>query len=541
LSDKKKKTKEIYNGKDFFQLLQAATSWLEKNAEFINSLNVFPVPDGDTGTNMVLTLKTALRESEKTLNESIEKVTKSIAYGALLGARGNSGVILSQYLSGLAQALEKKEFLDSSNLPNALTMAAQSARKAMNNPVEGTMITVARVAGEASKLVSTKSFSDQLMAAAKGAEEAVERTPDQLDILKKAGVVDSGGKGLALILRAAANHHMGIDLGPPTQSIAPISIDPNWLSNSDEDHWGFCTEFVLVDPTYSTKIIRKQMERFGDSESFVEGENILRVHLHSHEPEEVIMAANDLGELEQVAIRDMDQQQKIFIADHQGDKVDTQTGLVSVVTGPGLLKAMRTLGASAFIWGSRTMNPSTEEILEAIESIPYSDVIVLPNNKNTIAACEMAKQLTKKRLEIVPTESMTQGIASLISFLENESIESNLKRIKETLDGLKWGEVTEATRSGIYKNISYSSGDIIGFSEGVLVTASKNPVDCVINLLEHIAPESESICTLYYGSGAEKQEVKKISSIIESNWPEVELELIDGGHPIYRYMLAIEA
>ena len=383
MSDQKKKTKEVYNGQDFFQLLQAATSWLDKNSEFINSLNVFPVPDGDTGTNMVLTLKTALREAEKTLTGSVEKVAKSIAYGALLGARGNSGVILSQYLSGLAQALEEKEFLDSSNLPNALTMAAIAARKAMNNPVEGTMITVARVAGEASKLVSAKSFSDQLMAAAKGAEEAVERTPEQLDILKKAGVVDSGGKGLALILRAAANYHMGIDLGPPTQSIAPISIDPNWVSNSDEDHWGFCTEFVLVNPTHSTKVIRNKMERFGDSESFVEGESILRVHLHSREPEEVIMAANDLGTLEQVAIRDMDQQQKIFIADHQGNKVDTQTGLVSVVTGPGLLKAMRTLGASAFIWGSRTMNPSTEEILEAIESIPYSDVIILPNNKNT--------------------------------------------------------------------------------------------------------------------------------------------------------------
>ena len=540
MSAKKKKTKEIYDGKDFFQLLQAATNWLDKNAEFINSLNVFPVPDGDTGTNMVLTLKTALREAEKTLDGNIGKVTKSIAYGALLGARGNSGVILSQYLSGLAEGLEKKEFLDSSNLPTALTMAAQAARKAMSNPVEGTMITVARVAGEASKLVSAKSFSDQLMAAAKGAEEAVERTPEQLDILKKAGVVDSGGKGLALILRAAANHHMGIDLGLPTQSIAPISIDPNWLSNSDEDHWGFCTEFVLVDPTHSTKIIREKMGQFGDSESFVEGENILRVHLHSREPEDVIMAANDLGELEQVAIRDMDQQQKIFLADHQGNKVDTQTGLVSVVTGPGLLKVMRTLGASAFIWGSRTMNPSTEEILEAIESIPYSDVIVLPNNKNTIAACEMAKQLTKKRLEIVPTESMTQGITSLISFLENESIESNLKRIEETLDDLKWGEITEATRSGNYKNISYSSGDIIGFSEGILVTASENPVDCVINLLQHIAPESESICTLYYGSGVEKEEVEKISSIIESSWPEIELELIDGGHPIYRYMLAIE-
>ena len=538
--NKGKKTKETYNGQDFFQLLQASTQWLDENANFINSLNVFPVPDGDTGTNMVLTLKTALREAEKTLNESVEKVSKAIAYGALLGARGNSGVILSQYLSGLAQALDKTEVLDSTNLPNALVMAAQAARKAMSNPVEGTMITVARVAGEASKLVSSGSFSDQLMAAAKGAEEAVEKTPEQLDVLKKAGVVDSGGKGLALILRAAANYHMGIDLGAPTQSIAPIYIDQNWITESDEDHWGFCTEFVLVNPIHKTPVIRKKMEDFGESESFVEGENILRVHLHSRAPEDVIMAANELGDLEQVAIRDMDQQQKIFVADHQGNKLDNQTGLVSVVTGPGLLKAMRSLGASAFIWGGRTMNPSTEEILEAIESIPYSDVIILPNNKNTIAACQMAKQLTKKRLEIIDTESMTQGIASLISFVENESLESNKRRIQEALNDLSWGEVAEATRSGNNETISYSAGDSIGYSEGLLVTAAKDPVDCVMDLLNHIEPEPESICTLYYGTGIEEQEINKLANLIGVKWPEIELELIDGGHPVYRYMVAIE-
>ena len=538
--NKAKKTKETCNGEELFRLLQASTQWLDENADFINSLNVFPVPDGDTGTNMVLTLKTALREAEKTLDESVEKVSKAIAYGALLGARGNSGVILSQYLSGLAQALDKSEVLDSTNLPNALVMAAEAAKKAMSNPVEGTMITVARVAGEASKLVSSGSFSDQLMAAAKGAEEAVEKTPEQLDVLKKAGVVDSGGKGLALILRAAANYHMEIDLGAPTQSIAPIYIDQNWIAESEEDHWGFCTEFVLVNPIHKTAVIRNKMEDFGESESFVEGENILRVHLHSRAPEDVIMAANELGDLEQVAIRDMDQQQKIFVADHQGNKLDNQTGLVSVVTGPGLLKAMRSLGASAFIWGGRTMNPSTEEILEAIESIPYSDVIILPNNKNTIAACQMAKQLTKKRLAIIDTKSMTQGMASLISFVENESLESNTKRIEEALNDLSWGGVAEATRSGTNENISYSAGDSIGYSEGLLVTAAKDPVDCVMDLLNHIEPESESICTLYYGTGAVEKEIDRLENLIEEKWPEIELELIDGGHPVYRYMVAIE-
>ena len=252
------------------------------------------------------------------------------------------------------------------------------------------------------------------------------------------------------------------------------------------------------------------------------------------------MAANELGDLEQVAIRDMDQQQKIFVADHQGNKLDNQTGLVSVVTGPGLLKAMRSLGASAFIWGGRTMNPSTEEILEAVESIPYSDVIILPNNKNTIAACQMAKKLTKKRLEIIDTKSMTQGMASLISFVENESLESNTKRIEEALNDLSWGEVAEATRSGTNENISYSAGDSIGYSEGLLVTAAKDPVDCVMDLLNHIEPEPESICTLYCGTGAVEQEISRLANLIEGKWPEIEIELIDGGHPVYRYMVAIE-
>ena len=231
--------KQNYSGSYLFDLLSAGAGWLDKNVEVINALNVFPVPDGDTGTNMVLTLKTALREAESDIEEGADKVANSIARGALLGARGNSGVILSQFLKGLAKGLKDNKFLNSSNFPKALAQAARSANDAMSNPVEGTMLTVARMASEASTQLDKASFGEQLMAAAIGAEEAVEKTPEQLDVLRNAGVVDSGGKGLALILRAAANYHLGIALGLPLKSIAPISIDEKWLAKQTLEHWGF--------------------------------------------------------------------------------------------------------------------------------------------------------------------------------------------------------------------------------------------------------------------------------------------------------------
>lgn len=532
--------KQNYSGSYLFDLLSAGAGWLDKNVEVINALNVFPVPDGDTGTNMVLTLKTALREAESDIEEGADKVANSIARGALLGARGNSGVILSQFLKGLAKGLKDNKFLNSSNFPKALAQAARSANDAMSNPVEGTMLTVARMASEASTQLDKASFGEQLMAAAIGAEEAVEKTPEQLDVLRNAGVVDSGGKGLALILRAAANYHLGIALGLPLKSIAPISIDEKWLAKQTLEHWGFCTEFVIVNPVVTTGTIRKTLSDYGDSESLVEGDQMVRVHLHSQEPEKVIQAAYNLGELEQVAIRDMDLQQEVFIEDHKGVNTQNQTGIVSIVTGPGLLHVMRSLGSSAFIWGGATMNPSTQEIVEAVESIPSNDVIILPNNKNTIAACNIAATLTKKNIHTIQTISMTQGISSLLAFNAAAELSPNVEKIEKALATLRWGEVSETVRLGSFENISYEKGENIAILEGTISYANADPKKCVTELIRLMNPEEEDLCTLYYGADTTEKEALETRKIISDQWPTIEVETLYGGQPTYKYLVTLE-
>lgn len=533
-------SEEACTGPVFYRLIAAAASWLETNSAAVNALNVYPVPDGDTGTNMVLTLRTALREAEKSQEENVSVVASAIARGALLGARGNSGVILSQYLQGLARGLSATSVLSAADLAAALEEAANAAYGAMSNPVEGTMLTVARVAGEHARRTSDGSLGETFVAAAEGAEQAVEETPELLPVLKAAGVVDSGGQGLALLLRAVANVYTGRGFGPPLEATTLLSVNATWLEDQDEEEWGFCTEFVLIDPTVPTDVIRGKMAAFGRSESIVEGDGIVRVHLHTATPEDVLTEAGALGGLEQVAIRDMDQQHKQFVADHTSDGEALQCGMVTVATGPGFVRLMRSLGAGAIIWGGQTMNPSAEEIAEAVESIPSQELIVLPNNKNIIAACELAKDLTTKRLHILPTVSVLQGVTSLLAYNPADGADPNLDRMQDALQAIRWAEVTHAVRSGDMDGVAYKEGQAIGLLEGDIVTAYETPLETVCDLVQRMQPPPDALATLYYGAGISKEEAQATADAVVSAYPEVEVEVIDGGQPLYPYLVSLE-
>jgi DAK2 domain fusion protein YloV len=535
-------------GPELLRLIAAAAGWLETNAAAVNALNVYPVPDGDTGTNMLLTLRTALREAQKAADGDVAAVAEAIARGALMGARGNSGVILSQYLQGLARGLRGVSvLLQGKELAEALAEAARAAYGAMSKPVEGTMLTVARAAGDsaqAAALGRAASLTETFFAAAEAAEEAVSRTPDLLPVLKEAGVVDSGGQGLALLLRAAANTYGGLDLGPALQTAGATFIDESWLERQSAiggRTWGFCTEFVLVEPQIQAEAVRALTATFGESESIVEGTGIVRVHLHTTTPEEVLAKFETLGRLEQVSIRDMDQQHQQFLAGHDSRMEAPVTGLVAVAAGPGFVRLFRSLGASAIIWGGQTMNPSAEEIAEAAESINTVDVVVLPNNKNIIPTAEVARGLARsKRLHVVPTVSLVQGVASAVGYNSQQDARANVARMTEDFRTVRWGEVTHAVRDGRMGALSFRQGQAIGLLEGDLVTAQATAQEAVIELVTQMAPPPGSLLTLYYGAGVTAHEADAASSAIAESWGEVEIEVIDGGQPLYPYLVSLE-
>ena len=521
---------------------------METNCAAVNALNVFPVPDGDTGTNMLLTLRTASREASGAMVEEGDDAdagfaAEALARGALLGARGNSGVILSQYLRGLAGGVAGVKVLAAADLAHALTEAAAAAYGAMSNPVEGTVLTVARdaaLAAETAAGLPDATFRRTFIAAAAAAEDSVMRTPDLLPLLREAGVVDSGGQGLALILRGAASAFAGVDPGPALVAGGALEIDATWLRQQTGVEWGFCTEFVLFDPTVSTADFRATMSRFGDSESIVEGVGLIRVHIHTGMPEEALAEAESSGRLEQVSIRNMDQQHAQFIAEQTAGVDAPACGVVAVAAGVGFVRVMRSLGAAAIIWGGQSMNPSAEEIAEAADSLPMSDVVILPNNKNIVPTAELARSLSPKSLRVVPTLSLPQGIAALLAHNPYQDARANAARMIEASDGVSWGEVTVAVRRGSLGEVSYDVGQSIALLGGDLIAAADSRDAALLQLVVAMAPGVGSLLTLYRGAGVSQDEADAAASAARSRHEGLDVEVVDGGQPLYPYVVSLE-
>ncbi len=538
----------ITSGGRLRALFLVATDWLEINVPAVNALNVFPVPDGDTGTNMLLTLRSGLRHANEALDDSSVfgsgRFAAEFARGALMGARGNSGVILSQYLTGFAQALDGVNDAIPADIARALTEAADAAYGAMSNPVEGTILTVARAAADgASAAVGEYTTADPaatLLAAAEAAEAAVERSPQLLPVLAEAGVVDSGGQGLALLLRAMTATLSGDDLGPPMESAEPVTIDQSWLANQQQEEWGYCTEFIVLDPLVSGDEMRAAMATFGESESIVSGDGMIRVHIHTASPEEALGHAETTGRLEQVSIRNMDQQHEQFVAGHSSGVDAPVCGVIAVAAGVGFVRVLRSLGAGAIIWGGQSMNPSAEEIAEAADSIPQTQVIILPNNRNIVATAKLAGSISSKSLSVVDSVALPEGIAALLAFNPYEDAHGNTARMADAIGEVMWGEVTRAVRSGSSGTVSYEEGQAIALFRGDLIAANTSAEHAAIDLIQKMGPEEGSVLTIYHGAGATAQTAEEVADQVTQQVQEIEVEVVEGGQPLYPYIVSLE-
>jgi DAK2 domain fusion protein YloV len=540
----------LCNGQELKSILQAGTIWLERHASTINALNVFPVPDGDTGTNMLLTMRAALEEINASPDDSAAAVAQAAAHGALMGARGNSGVILSQMLRGIASSLKGKKQFDGMEFAQALGEGSTTAYKGVIKPVEGTILTVGREAAEAAHAAINDGVRDFVLVMERvviGARESVARTPLLLGVLRDAGVVDAGGQGLYVILEGGLRHLRGepmktdelVEAVPSAATRAPVEA---------KTEWGYCTEFILQGRGLDLEEIKRRISAWGDSALVVGDDSTIKVHVHTFRPGDVIGYASAKGTLHNIKIDNMQDQHREYLV--MGESSTTtlpqQEGatdgvaIVAVVSGDGLCRVFNSLGASTIVPGGQTMNPSTQELLQAIEGLGENDVIVLPNNDNVVLAAEKAKELSQKNVIVVPSKTIPQGISALLAFNYQADLEKNADAMNEATHSVQTAEITRAIRSANVNGLKVKEGEFIGLVEGDL-TASATTIEAVaLRALEQMNAADCEIITAYYGQDVTEDEANTLLSSLRERYPDQEWELIPGGQPHYYYVLSVE-
>ncbi|MFH0768926.1 MAG: DAK2 domain-containing protein [Chloroflexota bacterium] len=537
------------NGRELKEMFATATSWLEKNASDIDALNVFPVPDGDTGTNMLLTMRSSIEEAERASDSSASAVAQAMARGALMGARGNSGVILSQIWRGLAQGLKEKKSFDGKDLANALQQASTMAYKGISNPVEGTILTVAKDAASASLAQADTDNNNPesvMEAAVNAANESVANTPTLLPVLREAGVVDAGGQGLYTILEGALRYLRGeseqMQFRKP-QIIASNIPQPVRLSRMmavEEVPFGYCTEFLLKGKEFDLDKVRSRLQKKGQSLIVVGDENTVRVHIHTLDPASVIRYATSLSTMHQVSIRNMDEQHQDYLEMQKERAPAVDIATVAVVAGDGLADVFTSLGVTAIVPGGQTMNPSTKEILQAVRLVASDKVIILPNNKNIILTAQQVQPLTEKRIEIVPSETIPEGVAALLAFDYEADFETNVQLMREAKSAIKTIEITRAIRSTHLNGLSIKKKQTIGLLDGELLAAGNNPIDVLTKMLAKLDLRKNEIITIYYGADSQVDEAEQVSASIRERHPRLQVEVVRGGQPYYNYIVSIE-
>jgi len=536
------------SGQELREMFAAATGWLEKSSAEIDALNVFPVPDGDTGTNMLLTMRSTIEEAYRAPDRSASAVAHAMAHGALMGARGNSGVILSQILRGLAQSLTEKESLTATDLASALQESSAMAYKGMSNPVEGTMLTVikdiatavqAEVAGDDGDVVAV------METAVNAAGESVANTPNLLDVLRQAGVVDAGGQGLHTIFDGALRYLKGemeqMRFRKPQIIVTDMHATklPQMIA-ADEIPYGYCTEFLLKGEKLDTDKMRKKLEKKGESLIVVGDDATARVHIHTLEPGDVISYASSLGTLHQVSIRNMDEQHHDYleIQKDRGPAVDT--AIVAVVAGEGLADVFTSLGVTAIVPGGQTMTPSTKDLLQAVEGAASDKVIILPNNKNIVATANQVQSLTEKKIEVVPTTTIPQGVAALLAFDYEANLESNTQIMTRAMATVKTIEICRAVRSAKLGDLKIKKKQPIGFLDGDMVVVGESGLEVLNKMLSKLGLSKVEVITIYYGADTKSAEAEQVASDIRSRYPQLQIEVVRGGQPHYNYIISIE-
>jgi DAK2 domain fusion protein YloV len=539
------------DGQLFKRALLGSLSWLAANHEEVNRLNVFPVPDGDTGTNMLLTLQSAVEDVKESNAAEVSKIAKLASHGSLMGARGNSGVILSQIFRGFARAVEGKSSLAPQELAAAFEEAANAAYRAVNKPTEGTILTVAREAGRAAATAAGSPDANiprVIAAAAAGAKAAVLKTPGQLQILRDAGVVDAGGFGLQLILEGMLKSVEESDLAlavltevkPPMTPASQVSLA------LPEGGWGYCTEFLIEGTNLDTELIRNQIEALGNSVLVVGEPELVKVHVHTDDPTRVINLAGGYGKLMKLNVGDMSTQHR-RILENEGGATGQQrpprpngVGLAVVVAGRGLVDIFRGLGVDAIIEGGQTMNPSTQDMLTGIESIPFEEVILLPNNGNVIPAAKQVVGLTKKKLHVIETHSVPQGVSAVVAFRPERPAAENVRAMKAEAERVQTIEVTHAVRDTRSNGLKVKKGDVIGLINDRLEFAGSDYAEVVHKALSKLGPDAYELVTVYRGEQASDDEMARLESEIRSSYPGLEVEVQHGGQQHYPFILSVE-
>jgi len=536
------------DGPLFKRALLGSLSWLSSNHEEVNRLNVFPVPDGDTGTNMLLTLQSAVEDIKESNAAEVSKIAKLASHGSLMGARGNSGVILSQIFRGFARAVEGKSSLTPAELATAFEEAANAAYRAVNKPTEGTILTVAREAGRAASAAADSpdaTVPRVIAAAAAGARAAVLKTPSQLQILRDAGVVDAGGFGLQIILDGM------LKTVEESESLAAVAASRPGAAPAasqvavalPEEGWGYCTEFLIEGTDLDLERIKNQIEALGNSVLVVGEPELVKVHVHTDDPTRVITLAGGYGKLLKLNVGDMSTQHRRILEGNGGASTAPRPngiGVVAVVAGSGLVDIFRGLGVDSIVEGGQTMNPSTQDMLTAIESLPYDEVILLPNNKNVILAAKQVLGLTKKNVHVIETHSVPQGVAAVVAFRGERTGPDNLGAMKAEAERVQTIEVTHAVRDTRSNGLKVKKGDVIGLINDKLEFAGTDYGEVVNKALSKLGADSYELVTVYRGEGASDDELHKLESDIRSTHPGLEVEVQQGGQQHYPFILSVE-
>jgi DAK2 domain fusion protein YloV len=540
------------DGQSLKRLVEAGLTWLRTNQQMVNALNVFPVPDGDTGTNMVLTMQSAYNEISALGHRNVGDMAAAVSQGALMGARGNSGVILSQLWRGFSRGLQGKEVLDGSGLVKAFAEARDTAYKGVVRPVEGTILTVAKdiAAATEAALGSTQDPIEVLALAVKAADESVERTPELLPVLKQAGVVDAGGMGLFLILEGMLRHIYGNPLDTPLTSVQPLSA-LDFESAMQEVEEG--QDFEVVVDFYPEDELNLQafygtLEEMGTSIQVGEGDGMYRMHIHvplenRYLPIDYIMG---LGTITKVAMENLVAQMDDIDQKSKGDKLELaniEPGQIAVVTvspGAGLSRIFASLGVAAIVEGGQTMNPSTQEILAAFENLPTDKIIILPNNKNIVMAANQAKDVTVKSVQVVPSRTIPQGLSAMLALNPDGDLEVVAEKMNKSLTLVTTGEITIATRSVEIDGVNVEQGQVISLLDGKLVCSAQSVEEGCMCLLEKANAKEHELITLFYGEDLTPTEANRISDKVRKSYPGQEIEVQDGGQPHYQFIISVE-
>ena len=539
------------NGADFRKMVQLGVGLLEQNKKVVDALNVFPVPDGDTGTNMFLTVKSALSEVNKITENDLPLLAEALSKGALRGARGNSGVITSQILKGFCSIIGQSKEITTKQFAKALSEGSNIAYKAVTQPKEGTILTVIRVIGEQAMQIAKhcNDFHTFFPLVLEQGEIILKQTTEMLPVLKKAGVVDSGGKGLLVILNGFYKGLIGEEIeGIDEESFAPATTMDEVLPDIHdlgEIKFGYCTEYVIIHLNKKTTTadidkLREKLLTIGDSVICIGDLSLVKVHVHTNEPNLALQFALELGELHSLKIENMREENRELLARRQKPAITKEIGMVAVAPGKGLANLFKDLAVDEIIEGGQTMNPSAEDIVEAVEKVPANNVIIFPNNKNIILAAEQAKDLTAKNLVIIPTRSVPEGISAVLAFNPDGTPEENQSAMNESFKNITSASVTYAVRNTSLDGLELSAGDIIGLDDKAILAKSNDVLTTTTDLVGKLINDDMCNITLFYGKDVSADDAEKLQAVLAEKYPHCEVSVLEGGQPVYYYIISME-